>query len=106
MWLCNMAKSITWTTEKVSELIELYEAYPCLYNTKDKSCFDRDLKSKAFAEIATALEISGIASYNNMCRFADSYMYPKTYLTMFVESDVSKKIKNIRTQYTREKQKS
>ena len=50
----------TWSTEKVGELIDLYEEKPLLYNTKDKQYRDKDLRSKALAEIANALCILGM----------------------------------------------
>ena len=51
----------TWTTEKASELIDLYAERPLLYNIKDKKYRDRDLRSKALAEIASALDIPGLS---------------------------------------------
>ena len=42
------SKSVTWTLEKISELIELYEAYPCLYNAKDSRYHNRDKKKGYF----------------------------------------------------------
>ena len=52
-------KSIPWTTEKITELIDLFEAHPCLYNVKDDSYHDRDKRKKATEDIAKALEITG-----------------------------------------------
>ena len=43
-----------------TKLIKLYKERPNLYNIKDKSYHNRDLRSKAYSEIATALDISGI----------------------------------------------
>ena len=48
-----------WTEEKVDELITLYEARPCLYDTKSKQYSNRDSRRKALAEIATALATTG-----------------------------------------------
>ena len=66
-----------WTMDKITELIDLYEDYPCLYNTKDKNYHDRDCRNKAVAEIAAKLEITGmfsaITSY--YCRFTAWFMY-------------------------------
>ena len=50
---------MAWTTTKVEELIQLLEQCPCLYNTKEKSYHDREMRGKAIAEIAKTLEISG-----------------------------------------------
>ena len=41
------------------KLIELYENRPLLHNTKEKQYRDRDMQSKALAEIANALDIPG-----------------------------------------------
>ena len=48
-----------WTDEQVEHLIALFEERPCLYNTKIKTYFNRDLKKKANEEIAEALSITG-----------------------------------------------
>ena len=48
-----------WSGEKIVSLIELYEANPCLYDTKCKDYHNRDKKKKAVAEIASTLEMSG-----------------------------------------------
>ena len=48
-----------WSTESISKLIELYEQRPCLYNTTLKAYFNRDLRSKAMAEMTAALKASG-----------------------------------------------
>ena len=37
-------EAISWTVEKIAELIDLCETYPCLYNTRDKDSHDRDSK--------------------------------------------------------------
>ena len=52
-------KMAAWTMPMVSELIELLQQYPCLYDTKNKSYHDRDIRGKAVTEIATALKQSG-----------------------------------------------
>ena len=49
-----------WTVETISELIDLYEDRPCLYNTKQNDYFNRDLRSKALAEIAEAINFPGM----------------------------------------------
>lgn len=47
------------TVSAVSELITLYEEKPCLYNTKLKDYFNRDLRGKALQEIADKLGRTG-----------------------------------------------
>ena len=49
----------TWSNEKVSELIELYESKPCLYKTTDKDYHNRDLRKKAHAEISEMIGFPG-----------------------------------------------
>uniref|UniRef100_A0A1X7TSI4 MADF domain-containing protein n=1 Tax=Amphimedon queenslandica TaxID=400682 RepID=A0A1X7TSI4_AMPQE len=68
-----------WTHELILQLIELFEANSCLYNVTEESHHDRGKKRKATSEIAKALGIK--------------------------DEDVTKKIKNVRTQYTCERQK-
>ena len=46
---------MAWTTTKVEELIQLLEQCPCLYNTKEKSYHDKEMRGKAIAEIARLL---------------------------------------------------
>ena len=71
--ICKMAersvRSVSWTPELTDQLIDLYEVYPCLYNTKDKDYHYRNKKSKAFAEIATTLEMTGtcMCIHNGKC---------------------------------------
>ena len=52
------ANTCTWTTETVSDLIDLFEERPCLYNTKHKDYFNRDLRSKAL-EISREIGFPG-----------------------------------------------
>ena len=54
--------SVAWTAEKVSELIDLYENHPCLYNTKRGDYSNRDARSEAVEAIASTLRITGKAS--------------------------------------------
>ena len=56
----------TWINVKIEELIDLYEARPCSYNTKMKEYFNRDLRGKAIEEIATALQVPGIIIIYNI----------------------------------------
>ena len=51
--------SFRWTAEHIDELITLYEDRPCLYNTKSRNYFNRDLRGKALEEIGTAMGING-----------------------------------------------
>lgn len=46
-------KMAAWTVPKVSELIELLQQYPHLYDTKNKSYHDRDIRGKALNCIKT-----------------------------------------------------
>ena len=51
---------VHWTVAKVTELFELLQDCPCLYNTKDKHYHDRTLRGKATEKISDALEVSGM----------------------------------------------
>ena len=55
----SMSEEILWSSSRTVELIELYEAHPCLYNTKLKEYHDRNLKSKAWGVISTVLSVPG-----------------------------------------------
>uniref|UniRef100_A0A1X7TNN0 MADF domain-containing protein n=1 Tax=Amphimedon queenslandica TaxID=400682 RepID=A0A1X7TNN0_AMPQE len=66
------------THQMILQLIEFFEANSCLYNVTEGSYHDRDKKRKAMSEIAIAFGIK--------------------------DDDVTKKIKNIRTQYICEQQ--
>ncbi len=48
-----------WTTEKVTELIDMYKQYSCLYNTKDKDYHNRNLRSQAISNLAKAMGCEG-----------------------------------------------
>ena len=48
------SRGVTWTTEEIDTLIDLYEQYPCLYNVRDSAYHDRDKRNSAFHDIATA----------------------------------------------------
>ena len=48
-----------WMDATVDELIALYQANSCLYDTKSKDYSNRDRRKKAVQEIATALGCSG-----------------------------------------------
>ena len=52
-----------WTEERIESLITLLEERPCLYNTKIKSYFNRDIKKKALDDIAALLDITGKRSF-------------------------------------------
>ena len=62
---CNYNYQTKWphgvfpSVSKVTELIDLLQQYPCLYDTKDKKYHDRDVRGKAVTEIANALKQSG-----------------------------------------------
>ena len=55
--------TVEWTEGVVSELITLYEERPCLYNTKAKDYFNRDLRRKSLEEIANILGKTGESWY-------------------------------------------
>ena len=56
----NLAvKGVNWSTALVSQLIELLQHHPCLYNTKEKSYHDRNVRAKAINEMATILKVQG-----------------------------------------------
>ena len=59
--LLKMAACTGWTANKIERLIQLLEERPCLYNTKDKFYYDREMRGKAVSEISNLLEISGKA---------------------------------------------
>ena len=56
---------ITWSNEKVSELIDAFQAKPCLYNTKHKSYHNRDLRRKAHVQLSELTGFPG-EKYNIM----------------------------------------
>ena len=51
--------AVKWTSELVERLIALYEAYPVLYDVKEKDYHNRDKKAQVHEEIASDLQISG-----------------------------------------------
>ena len=53
------SKGVIWSTVLVSQLIELLQHHPCLYNTKEKSYHDRNVRAKAINEMATILKVQG-----------------------------------------------
>ena len=53
-----------WSLGKVSELLDLYEERPCLYNTQHKDYHNRDLRSKALKELSAACGFPGKLAYN------------------------------------------
>jgi hypothetical protein len=68
-----------WTDQKTDELITMYQARPCLYNNLSDDYSNRDTRRKALEEIASAFGLSA--------------------------DDITKKWKNIRTIYSRERAK-
>ena len=50
---------VTWSMQKVSRLIELYESFPCLYAVRDKSYHNKDQRKKAISDMAAILEMTG-----------------------------------------------
>ena len=51
---------MAWSTERTSDLIDLYKDQTCLFNSKHKQYFNRDRRSKALSEITAALDFPGI----------------------------------------------
>lgn len=88
--------SFVWTIELTDRLIELYEQRPCLYNTTIKDYFNRDIRSKALAEIVTDLGSTGWQYMHTAM-----YIYSIWSLMQYLEAQVKSKLKSIRAQYTR-----
>ena len=84
-----------WTVETTTKLIEMFEERPNLYNIKEKSYHNRDLRSKSLGEIATALHIPGTCTTH--------YKTVQLCVYLFTVDEVEKKIKNMRSQYNRER---
>ena len=61
--MANMAtiESFEWTEVVVTELIDLFQERPCLYNTKSPNYFNRDRRNKALDEISKTLGTTGEA---------------------------------------------
>ena len=74
----DVHSDVKWSTAKVSKLIELVEGHPCLYNTKDPSYHDRDMRLKTTMEIATALEIPDILLFLFFLLLLAKIMYNTT----------------------------
>lgn len=72
--------TIVWNYENVEQLVELYEQRPCLYDTKSKDYFNRDVRNVALQDITKILNTTDV--------------------------QVKTKLKNLRTQYMREKLKT
>lgn len=62
----EVKSAVTWSLQKVSRLIELYERYPCLYAVRDKSYHNKDQRKKAISDIATTLEVTGRNNSHNI----------------------------------------
>ncbi|XP_019769338.2 uncharacterized protein LOC109543862 isoform X2 [Dendroctonus ponderosae] len=76
----KMSGGRMWSTESTCKLIELYREHPLLWESKHKHYKNHYKRADALKEICLALNIDSI-------------------------DDVKKKIKNINTQYTRERKK-
>ena len=44
-----------WSFDNTSEMINLYETFPCLYDVRSKDHINRDMRDKALVEIAPKL---------------------------------------------------
>ena len=49
---------LTWTVEKVSDLIDYYEGRPCLYDIKNKDYHNKDKRNNALEEMSELLGFS------------------------------------------------
>ena len=49
------AVEFDWSFDKTSQLINLYETFPCLYDVRSKDHKNRDMSDKALIEIAAKL---------------------------------------------------
>ena len=94
--------AVSWIDERIEQLITLFEDRPCLYNTKIRTYFSRDVRKKASEEIAVAMGLPGKEVHVHVCM-----MYTLILFTFFacIVDEVQKKLKCIHAQYTRERQK-
>ena len=107
--------TVAWYLEKTFELIELYECQPCLHNTRHKDYHDRNLRGKAVEEISAALNVPGTCKCTlyMYIRFSEYDIPTHVYMCVtrtkdnsFHAADITKKVKNLRTQYIPERQKT
>ena len=56
---CPSDSVVTWSMQKVSRLIEIYESFPCLYAVRDRSYHNKDQRKKAISDMAPILEVTG-----------------------------------------------
>ena len=92
IWMIQQcARIVVRLRRKLARLIDLYEERPLLYN-KDKKYRDRDLRSKALAEIASALDIPGLSIQlaQNMQLLNNNY-FLIAYLFLIAVGEVDKK---------------
>ena len=97
---------ITWSNEKVSELIDAFQAKPCLYNTKHKSYHNRDLRRKAHVELSELTGFPGEKYYIIQYHASNHVIFCVMVIHIDLVKEVEKKLRSIQVQYVREKQKS
>ena len=56
-----------WSFDNTSQLINLYETFPCLYHRRSKDRKNRDTRDKALVEIAAKLEVSEFPKQSVVC---------------------------------------
>ncbi|KAL5460156.1 hypothetical protein EMCRGX_G033583 [Ephydatia muelleri] len=52
--------TIEWNYENIEQLTELYEQRPCLYDTKSKDYFNRDVRNVALQDITKVLNTTDV----------------------------------------------
>ena len=55
----NKLNKCEWTVAKINELIDLWEAKACLYQTTNKDYHNRDMKAKACESLSRDLGVQG-----------------------------------------------
>lgn len=63
----NGASRSTWSEEKESKFLELWQQHDCLYNMLADRFYDRAEKERKWAEIATVLELPGKCLFRLLC---------------------------------------
>lgn len=63
----NGASRSTWSEEKESKFLELWQQHDCLYNMLADRFYDRAEKERKWAEIATVLELPGKCLFCLLC---------------------------------------
>jgi len=58
-----------WSFDNISQLINLYETFPCLYAITSKDHKNRDMRDKALTEIAAKLGLKLKLKFCGFCVF-------------------------------------